>query len=67
MKLRIDIEQPSTWRGFVYLVTGIGSLLGLTISTELSFGIIGVGLSIAGAIGFSVPDVNDIRKSIEND
>jgi hypothetical protein len=67
MKLKVDIEQPSTWRGFVYLVTGVGSLLGLTVSTELAFGIIGVGLSIAGAIGFSVPDVNDIKKSIEND
>ena len=67
MKFKVDLNQPSTWRGFVYLLTGVGSLLGLTISSEFAFGIVGTGLSIAGAIGLSVPDVNDVKKSIEDD
>ena len=64
MNFKVDLNQPSTWRGFVYLLTGVGSLLGLTIGSELAFGIVGTGLAIAGAIGLSVPDVNDVKKSL---
>lgn len=67
MKFKVDLDQPSTWRGFVYLLTGVSSLLGLTISSEFAFGIVGTGLAIAGAIGLTVPDVNDVKKSIEDD
>lgn len=56
MKLKIDLSQPSTWRGLVYVITGLASMLGLTISSEASMAIMSIGLSIAGGIGFTVPD-----------
>ncbi|OQW92824.1 MAG: hypothetical protein BWK78_00410 [Thiotrichaceae bacterium IS1] len=60
MKLQINLKEPSTWRGFVYLVTGLGTLFGLVISLEAALGIVGTGLAIAGAIGFTVPDRNEV-------
>lgn len=41
------LREPSTWRGIVMLLTG----LGVGISPELAESIIAVGVSLAGVIG----------------
>ena len=41
------LREPSTWRGIVMLLTG----LGVGISPELAESIVAVGVSLAGVIG----------------
>ena len=48
----IAINEPSTWRGLVYLMTAVG----IQISPELQGAIVTAGLSMAAAIGIFVKD-----------
>lgn len=48
----IAINEPSTWRGVVYLLMA----LGINISPELQGAIVTAGLSVAAAIGIFVKD-----------
>ena len=48
----IAINEPSTWRGIVYLMTAVG----IQISPELQGAIVTAGLSVAAAIGIFVKD-----------
>lgn len=51
MHLQIK-NEPSTWRGLVILLTG----LGIPLSPELQEVIISCGLFVAGLIGVVFPD-----------
>lgn len=46
------INQPSTWRGIVHFLTG----LGVVISTEQTDVIVSIGLSVSGFIGVLYED-----------
>ena len=46
-RLGIAINEPSTWRGVVYLLMA----LGIQISPELQGAIVTAGLSVAAALG----------------
>lgn len=48
----IAINEPSTWRGIVYLLTAVG----IQISPELQGAIVTAGLSVASVIGIFVKD-----------
>lgn len=48
----IAINEPSTWRGIVYLLTAVG----IQISPELQGAIVTAGLSVAAAIGIFIKD-----------
>lgn len=48
----IAINEPSTWRGIVYLMTAVG----IQISPELQGAIVTAGLSVAAVIGIFVKD-----------
>lgn len=55
-RLGIAINEPSTWRGVVYLLMA----LGIQISPELQGAIVTAGLSVAAALGIFLKDrVND--------
>jgi hypothetical protein len=47
-----QLKQPSSWRGFMLLLTS----LGVAVSPEQSDAIVAAGLAIAGAIGVLAPD-----------
>ena len=51
-QLGIALNEPSTWRGLVYLLIA----LGIQISPELQGAIVTAGLSVAAAIGIFVKD-----------
>ena len=46
------LREPSTWRGFVALLTAFG----VALSPEQTAAIISVGLAVVGAIGAIAPD-----------
>lgn len=46
------LQEPSTWRGFVLMVTS----LGVSVSDNLQTAIGVVGVFVAGAIGAAFPD-----------
>lgn len=46
------LQEPSTWRGFILMVTS----LGVSISDNLQMAIGVVGVFVAGAIGAAFPD-----------
>jgi hypothetical protein len=46
------ITQPSTWRGFVWLLTAIG----VNLNPEQSQAVITAGMGVAGAIGVFTSD-----------
>lgn len=46
------LKEPSTWRGFVLLLTAIG----VPLSPALADTIITIGLAITGFIGVATPD-----------
>ncbi len=48
-----QLQQPSTWRGLVMLVTGI---FGFHVSPDIATSIIAAGVSVAGVIGAIIPD-----------
>lgn len=48
----IALNEASTWRGIVYLLTAVG----IQISPELQGAIVTAGLSVAAAIGIFVKD-----------
>lgn len=48
----IALNEASTWRGMVYLLTAVG----IQISPELQGAIVTAGLSVAAAIGIFVKD-----------
>lgn len=45
-------KEPSTWRGFVLLLTAAG----VPIAPELADAIVSIGLAVAGFIGVVAPD-----------
>jgi hypothetical protein len=45
-------KEPSTWRGFMLLLTAIG----VPVAPELANAIITIGLAITGAIGIAAAD-----------
>jgi len=45
-------KEPSTWRGFMLLLTAIG----VPVAPELANAIITIGLAITGAIGIATAD-----------
>ena len=51
-RLGIAINEPSTWRGVVYLMMAFG----IQVSPELQGAIVTAGLSVAAAIGIFVKD-----------
>lgn len=51
-QLGIALNEPSTWRGIVYLLMAVG----INISPELQGAIVTAGLSVAAAIGIFVKD-----------
>lgn len=51
-RLGIAINEPSTWRGVVYLLMA----LGIQISPELQGAIVTAGLSVAAALGIFLKD-----------
>jgi hypothetical protein len=51
-QLGIALNEPSTWRGIVYLLMA----LGVQVSPELQGAIVTAGLSVAAAIGIFVKD-----------
>jgi hypothetical protein len=51
-QLGIALNEPSTWRGLVYLLMAVG----IQISPELQGAIVTAGLSVAAAIGIFVKD-----------
>lgn len=52
MNWRLLIQQPSTWRGLVWLLTAAG----LAVSPDQQTAIASAGMAIAGAIGACFPD-----------
>lgn len=50
--LGIAWNEPSTWRGIVYLL----SATGIAISPEQQGAIVSAGLAVAGAIGLFIKD-----------
>jgi hypothetical protein len=48
----IALNEASTWRGIVYLLTAVG----IQISPELQGAVVTAGLSVAAAIGIFVKD-----------
>lgn len=48
----IALNEPSTWRGIVYLLTAVG----IQISPELQGAVVSAGLSVAAAIGIFIKD-----------
>jgi hypothetical protein len=46
------MKEPSTWRGFILLLTAIG----VPVAPALADAIISVGLAVAGLIGVATPD-----------
>ena len=57
---KINLEEPSTWRGVTSLLTGMAAIIGSYLSPECVELIIATGLSIAGSIGFIVPDKKQV-------
>lgn len=53
----LAINEPSTWRGIVYLLMA----LGINISPELQGAIVTAGLSVAAAIGIFVKDTEKVN------
>lgn len=51
-QLEIALNEPSTWRGFCYLLIA----LGIQISPDLQGAIVTAGMSVAAAIGIFVKD-----------
>jgi len=45
-------KEPSTWRGFILLLTAAG----VPIAPEMANAIVSVGLALAGLIGVVTPD-----------
>lgn len=58
--MKVNIEEPSTWRGIANTINGIATIFGTILAPEFVGQIIGTGLLIAGIIGFSVPDKQEI-------
>ena len=50
--LKKRLKEPSTWRGFVLVLTACG----VQLSPEQAQAIITAGLALAGAIGVFAPD-----------
>ena len=50
------LQEPSTWRGLIMLVTGFG----ITLSPETTAHIVAAGTAMAGLVGVFSPD--DRRK-----
>jgi hypothetical protein len=45
-------KEPSTWRGFILLLTAIG----VPVAPAMAEAIISVGLALAGLVGVATPD-----------
>lgn len=45
-------KEPSTWRGFVLILTAIG----VPVAPAMAEAIVSVGLAVAGLIGVAAPD-----------
>jgi len=50
--LTARLREPSTWRGLVLLLTG----LGVSLSPEQQASIAAAGLALAGLLGAATPD-----------
>ena len=46
------VKEPSTWRGFILLLTAIG----VPVAPQLAEAIVAAGLGIAGLVGVISPD-----------
>lgn len=46
------IKEPSTWRGFILLLTAIG----VPVAPQLAEAIVTTGLGVAGLVGVISPD-----------
>lgn len=46
------VREPSTWRGFILLLTAIG----VPVAPQLAEAIVTAGLGIAGLVGVIAPD-----------
>lgn len=46
------LREPSTWRGFIMLLTALGVVLD-TVQTEA---VIALGMALVGAVGVFLPD-----------
>ena len=55
-QIGIALNEPSTWRGFCYLLIAFG----VQISPELQGAIVTAGLSVAAAIGIFVKDKKSV-------
>lgn len=46
------IKEPSTWRGFILLLTAVG----IPVAPQLAEAIVTTGLGVAGLVGVISPD-----------
>lgn len=57
MKIGIDWNQASTWRGIVMAIAGMAALiLYFRGNLDAAQGVIAGGISITGALGFGIKD-----------
>lgn len=56
-RLKILMNEPSTWRGAVYLLTAFG----IGISPDQLEAIVTAGLAVSGAIGVFCKDTKDAQ------
>jgi hypothetical protein len=51
-KFRLLIQEPSTWRGLIWIITAAG----LAVSPDQQAALVAAGMAAAGAIGAFFPD-----------
>lgn len=56
------LNEPSTWRGFIYILTA----LGVVIDPAMQEAIIAAGLGLSGLIGIFVSDAPKASRSTAN-
>jgi len=56
-QLRVMLNEPSTWRGFVSILAA----LGISISPDQLEAIVMAGLAVSGAIGVFCKDTKDAQ------
>jgi hypothetical protein len=57
-----NLSEPSTWRGFIYLLTAFGVVL----DPAMQEAIVAAGLGLAGLIGVFVSDTPAASRSTAN-
>jgi hypothetical protein len=57
-----NLKEPSTWRGFIYVLTA----LGVVIDPAMQEAIVAAGLGLAGVIGIFFSDKPAVSRSTAN-